>query len=198
MNDETAHKPKSARRPPRAIAGLLTAVLVLGVSCTESKPGPESFAHGALAKLAVLHPAPAAPTLAFRDPAGQDRTLADWRGKIVVVNLWATWCEPCKKEMPTLAALADAYRAKDVAVLAISVDKPEDRDLAQETLAQISGGKLGLYQAPSYDIAFAAAAQGFPTTIIYGRDGKEIARLSGGADWAGAEAHGLIDMALSR
>jgi thiol-disulfide isomerase/thioredoxin len=177
----------------------MIAALVLGGSGCNSKPASaQGFAHGALEKLEVRAAPPRQPPDSFEDRAGKQRTLADWRGRVVVVNLWATWCEPCKKEMPTLGVLAQAYKGKDVAVIAISVDKLSDRDLALATLAQLSKGQLDLYQAPSYDIAFNVDGSAFPTTIIYGRDGAEIARLAGGADWSSPEARGLIDWALAK
>ena len=200
MKLETIPKSKaSAEKANIGLAIALIAALVLGVSACNSKPtSAKGFAHGALAKLDVQAAPPKQPADQFEDPAGKMRTLADWRGKVVVVNLWATWCEPCKREMPTLGALADEFKGTDLAVLPISVDKMEDRDLAKATLAQLGGGKLDLYQATSYDIAFNAGSGGFPTTIIYGRDGVEIARLAAGADWMSAEAKGLVDFALAK
>ena len=187
------------KRVSRAwIAAALLGVLVLGVSCSESNPDPKSFAHGGLKKLVVLDKAPPQPATPIKGPDGKDTNLAAFHGKVVVVNFWASWCEPCKNEMPTLGKLADEFKGKDVVVVPLTVDKPEDRDLAQATLKQYAGDKLAMYQAPSYDIAFDVQAVGFPTTVIYDREGKEVARVSGEGDWSSAEAKGLIETALKR
>lgn len=187
------------KRVSRAwVAAALLGVLVLGVSCSESNPDPMSFAHGGLKKLVVLKKAPPQPATVIKGPDGRDTTLAAFRGKVLVVNFWASWCEPCKKEMPTLGVLAEAFKGKDVVVMPLTVDKPEDRDLAQATLKQYAGVRLALYQAPSYDIAFDVQAAGFPTTIVYDRKGVEIARVSGEGDWSSREAYGLIDAALKK
>ncbi len=178
--------------------GLLLAVALLGASCGNSKPSVESLKHGELEKLTILEKPPARAQGAFIDGAGKDLTLASFEGKVVVVNFWATWCAPCKVEMPTLAALSQAYRAKGVEVVAISLDKPDDNDLAKATLADLSKGALPFYQGKNYDLPFEVGVDFFPTTIVYDRKGAEVARLSGEADWNSAEARKLMDVALAR
>jgi thiol-disulfide isomerase/thioredoxin len=201
MSETTAEPPKKPHRallwPALALIGL--AVLVYVVFLVVSKPGPsdlKSLAGPGLEKLEVLAKPPAQPTTRFVDAAGATHTLADWRGKVVLVNLWATWCAPCVKEMPTLAALSERVKRDGVAVVAISMDK-EDRAFAARRLAQLSSGKLAFYNEPSYAIAFDAQAPGFPTTIIYSRDGHELARVSGEADWSKPQARRLVEAALN-
>ena len=128
------------------------------------------------------HRGDAAPDFAFTDPAGKRVTLADFRGRPVLVNLWATWCAPCIKEMPTLDALAARGQ---VAVVALSQDMEADRVAP----FWARGGYRAL--KPYYDgkLAFSTAlAATLPTTILYDARGKEVWRLTGGYDWAGAEA----------
>jgi thiol-disulfide isomerase/thioredoxin len=189
-------------RLPAWIAGLTLlgiAALVYVVFLVVSKPEKvdlKTLAHGAFAKLEILAPAPPQPASRFTDAAGKERTLADWRGKVVVLNLWATWCTPCQKEMPSLARLAKNAGGR-VAVIPVSVDKAEDRGLAIRTLKKLSGDQLGFYSDPSYAIAFDAQTQSFPATIIYSRDGVELARLNGDADWSSPEATKLVTAALT-
>jgi thiol-disulfide isomerase/thioredoxin len=179
------------------VAGLVYAVLPSG-----SKGGGanlEDFAAGPLAKLEILAKPPVQPAAKFTDAKGAEHTLEEWRGKVVVVNFWATWCAPCTKEMPGLAALATGLKGKPAEVVAISVDKKEDRAFAIGRLATLSSSSLAFYSEPSYSIAFDAEAKGFPTTIIYARDGRELARLSGGeVDWAAPQAKRLIEAALAK
>jgi thiol-disulfide isomerase/thioredoxin len=113
------------------------------------------------------------------------------------MNLWATWCAPCKIEMPTLARLADAYRGKPVEVVALSMDTPEAA--AQAKLFIAANAPLKFYSDPAGKMAFKLQpmAQGTPTTVIYGKDGLEMARVTGEADWTSPEARALIDQALA-
>jgi thiol-disulfide isomerase/thioredoxin len=200
---ETPATPAKKTRPPiwaagAALFGLaaLVYVVFLAVSKPAAKVDLKSFAQGEFVALQLGADAPAQPITAFTDAAGKQRTLADWRGKVVVMNLWATWCTPCQKEMPSLAKLAE-NTGGDVVVIPISVDKVEDRTFAQRTLKKLSGDKLGFYSDPSYAIAFDAKTASFPTTIIYSRTGVEVARLNAEADWSTPEAARLVKAALT-
>lgn len=124
----------------------------------------------------------AAPTAVFTDPAGKRARLADYRGKPVLVNLWATWCAPCIKEMPTLDTLA---ARGGVTVLAIS----QDMDAAKVAPFWAKGGYKALRPSRDPALGFSAGLKvSLPTTILYDAAGKEVWRLSGTIDWAGAEA----------
>lgn len=138
----------------------------------------------------------AMPTTAFTDADGKVLTLADFKGQVVVVNLWATWCVPCKLEMPTLAALQAAYQTQPLQVVAISVDRDTDLNLAKAQIA--ANAPLKLYRDPGYKFAFGMkpTVQGFPTTILFDKKGRERARLSGDADWNGQEARALVEALL--
>lgn len=176
-----------------ALLGLIGFVYV--VLPDASKAGGKNlaqFATGSLEKLEVKNPAPAQSAVEFVDGAGRKHTLADWRGKVLVVNFWATWCAPCVKEMPTLGALARAEAGPDFAVVAIDFDREDQHQFAVAELKRLSGGGLDFYADPSFSLAFDAGAAGFPTTIIYDRQGQEIARVAGEADWTSKEARALI------
>ncbi len=182
-------------------AALIGVAAVLYVIVSASiKPKSETdlrqFAKGELVKLVVPAAPTPMPTAGFTDADGKPLTLADFKGQIVVVNLWATWCAPCRLEMPTLAKLQAAYQTQPVQVLAISVDRDTDLALARTDIA--NNAPLKLYRDPGYKFAFGLkpTAAGFPTTIIFDKQGRERARLSGGADWNGKESRGLIEALL--
>ena len=134
-----------------------------------------------------------APTTAFKDAAGKEVTLADFKGKVVVVNLWATWCAPCRKEMPTLAALAALETGKAVKVLPISVDGASKTDTAKAFIA--ANPPLDFHQdaGPNLPFALKPMAEGFPTTIIFDKTGRERTRMAGELDWSGAKVRRVID-----
>ena len=163
-----------------------------------AKPGDlKPLARGDMAKLEVEAAGPPAPSGSFLDAQGQPTNLGRLKARVVVVNLWATWCGPCVTEMPTLAKLQAAYPVK-ITVVPISVDKNELRERARAFIGEHP--PLAFYQDPNLTLPFAVTppAEGFPTTIIYGRDGRERARLSGGADWDGPDARAVFDTLLAQ
>jgi thiol-disulfide isomerase/thioredoxin len=181
-----------------ALIGVAAVLYVIASASFKPKDANslQSLAHGEMAKLRFpAEPSPP-PSTPFTDGAGKSVHIGDFKGQIVVVNLWATWCAPCIKEMPTLAQMAAAYTGK-IVVLPISMDSPKDRAQAQQFIAQRP--PLAFYQDPKTAIPFAfkPGVEGFPTTIIYGRDGLERARLAGGADWNGPDARAVFDALLS-
>jgi thiol-disulfide isomerase/thioredoxin len=137
-----------------------------------------------------------APVNSFQDAAGDPVRIGDFRGKVVVVNLWATWCAPCIIEMPTLARLAEARKDGDVVVLAVSIDREKDGEKARAFIAK--NAPLEFYWDPKASLPFALKppTAAMPTTLIYGRDGVERARMLGEADWGGRDALAVIDRLL--
>ena len=124
-----------------------------------------------------------APTTPFRDADGKPVTLAAFKGHVVFLNLWATWCAPCRKEMPTLAALQKATAGKGVKVVAVSVDRDAATPQAKAFIA--ANAPLAFYQEPTQALTFAfkPRVEGFPTTIIYDKTGRERARVASDVDW---------------
>lgn len=157
----------------------------------------EAFATGKLEKLDFATAGDMIPVTGFLGPDGGAMTLADFSGRTVLVNLWATWCAPCEKEMPSLGALETARGSDHFVVIPISVDDEEDRDFAAGELARLTGSALDFYHAPDYKITYAMGVRGFPTSVIYGPDGREIVRLSGDIDWASFETVAFIDAVLT-
>jgi thiol-disulfide isomerase/thioredoxin len=202
-SDEVAAKSK---RNPLKLAlwsvagiGVAGAVYIIAQASInpQGKDGLKDLAKGEMAKLTIPAEATVAPVQSFVDAAGKPTRIADFKGKVAVVNLWATWCAPCVIEMPTLAKLAAEYQGKPVAVVAVSIDRPQDTDKAKAFIAQHA--PLAFYQDPKMSMPFAMKppAVGMPTTIIYGPDGLERGRISGEADWSGKDAKALIDKLLA-
>ena len=161
-----------------------------------AKGGLQGAATGELAKLQLPKTAAPPPPTPIDGPDGRPLKLADLKGQVVVVNLWASWCAPCAAEMPTLAKLQADYAGK-VKVVPISLDKGDEGiGKAKARIAQ--NAPLQFYHGP-LDISFALspAVEDLPTTIFYDRDGHERARLTGPADWTKPEAHALIDQLLA-
>ena len=142
----------------------------------------------AMGKVDRSHKGEAMPAFKFQDGAGKSVTLADFRGKPVLVNLWATWCAPCVREMPTLDALAAREKAA-LHVLTVSQDMEPGK--VQPFLTERKLTNLVAYRDP--DLQFSTGmGVSLPTTILYDAGGKEVWRVTGGMDWAGADAAKLI------
>lgn len=165
-------------------------------ACRANPPDLRTMNRGELRKLDVAVPPRAATATPFTDAAGRSHTLADFRGQVVVVNVWASWCGPCRTELPSLGRLQAQYGDRGVRVLALTVDRDTDMDAARRFLA--TAPPLALYRT-SYDFLFGLTprAQGVPITLIYDRQGRERARLEGGATWSGDDARRLIDAVLA-
>jgi thiol-disulfide isomerase/thioredoxin len=180
-----------------ALIGVAAALYVIP-GCT-AKPGAklQALASGEMKALAVDATPAIEPSTQFTDAAGKTHTLAEFKGKVVVVNLWATWCGPCVAEMPTLAKLSAASVGKPIAVVPISLDRTEDRANAIDFIAKRP--PLAFYSEPTYALPFAfkPPVDGLPTTLLIDPKGFVRARLSGGADWAGADARKVIDALAS-
>ncbi|CAN5181747.1 TlpA disulfide reductase family protein [soil metagenome] len=207
MSEIQSDKNQAApRRNPLkwAIAAVMivgvAAVLYVIVSASFKPAGVvdlKDFKKASLEKLDVPAAPRGQPATVFTDGAGKALTLADFKGQVVVMNLWATWCAPCKKEMPTLAKLQASYATQPLKVLPISVDRDGDLNLVQAQMT--ANSPLQVYRDPGYKLSFALdpRAEGYPTTVIYDKQGRERARLSGDADWSSPEAHGLVEALLA-
>ena len=158
--------------------------------------GLAALAKGQMAKLSTESAGKPAPTVQFVDADGKQMTIADLKGQPLLVNLWATWCAPCKKEMPTLAALQKRYEGK-LKVVALSIDTASATKDAKDFIGQ--NAPLAFYQEASMKIpfAFTPPAQGFPTSILYDANGVEQARLVAEADWSTPEAHAVVDKLIA-
>jgi thiol-disulfide isomerase/thioredoxin len=119
---------------------------------------------------------------AFSDESGRSLTLDRFRGTFILVNVWATWCPPCKEEMPSLNHLAQIYANKDLTILPISIDVSRVSEVRQ-FYQRFGLNKLSIYVDPSKKVMLALAVTGIPTTLLINRDGLEIGRMVGAAQW---------------
>jgi thiol-disulfide isomerase/thioredoxin len=181
-----------------AVVGLVAVLALAAAAFKLSAPdGLSKYATGTLSKMTVLEtPVPMNQT-PFTDADGKPVTAADFKGKVVVMNVWATWCAPCKVEMPTLARLQAHYADKPLLVAALSVDRDSAVEEAKAFIAQ--NAPLTLFRDPGYNLTFAMnpRVEGFPTTIIIDARGNERARVAGEADWDAPEVKALLDQLLS-
>ena len=184
------------------MVGLIAIVYVLmsaGIGKGSSNPY-EKFATGALAKLDFSGAGDEASDAPFLNADGTEGRLTDFKGKTILVNFWATWCGPCTKEMPALGALEKARGSDRFEVVAISIDAEDDLDYAAQRLNELGASNIAFRATPpernNYELVYASGVRTFPTSVIYGPDGKEIARLSGDADWSSFDAVGFVDALL--
>jgi thiol-disulfide isomerase/thioredoxin len=160
-----------------------------------SGPGSNALSQGQMAAFVFRAARESLPEVKFEDATGKERTLADWKGKVVLLNLWATWCLPCRKEMPALDRLQQELGSEAFEVVALSVDRA-GRSGARKFLDEAKVEKLALYADPSARMAGTLRAAGLPATLLIDREGREIGRLLGPAQWDGEDARRLIQWAL--
>ena len=122
------------------------------------------------------------PPLQFDDAQGRKRTLADFQGRVVVLNIWATWCVPCREEMPALDRLQAELGGPAFQVVAVSVDQ-QGPAIAQRFFKEIGVKSLDFYIDPSAKAAFQLEARGLPVSILIDRQGREVGRKLGAVPW---------------
>lgn len=156
----------------------------------------QGLATGPLAAF-LVHPEPKTlPDLAFQDGAGKPLKVSDWKGRVMLLNLWATWCAPCRKEMPDLSKLEAELGSDQFEVVAVSVDR-KGAEASSAFLKDTGADNLKLYVEPSTKIVNDLQSAGLPATLLIDRQGRELGRILGPADWASPEAQALIKAALA-
>ena len=136
------------------------------------------------------------PAFTFADAKGETKSLSDWRGRVVLLNIWATWCVPCREEMATLDKLEAALGSKDFQVVTVNIDRGGG-DKPKSFLAEAGATHLSLYTDPTGKLFSKLKAVGMPTTLLLDREGHEIGRLVGPADWGSPEALALIKAVIA-
>lgn len=186
------------------IGGFVAMFLVVVQSCTSernpavnsSDVGLAQYSKGTLKRLEIRDAPPAQPNMSFAGPDGREMTLSDYKGKVILLNVWATWCAPCIVEMPMLNELQAARGGDEFEVVTVSVDR-----IAEDAEKFMTDNNLSML-TPWYDKSYAlpakVGARGLPVSIFYNRKGQEIARVPGEVDWTRPEVSALIDKILEK
>lgn len=223
MTDAAPQQPQS-RKPSRRVPLIVAAVLigavlgyagVYGIGGLTGNPSGDPacqpavdlarkiapLARGEMAALTMASAPMRVPDLAFEDGDGKPRKLSEWRGRTVLVNLWATWCVPCRKEMPALDRLQGELGGPDFEVVAINIDT-RDPDKPKAFLKESALTRLVFFADPKakvfQDLKAVGRALGMPTSMLVDGAGCEIATLAGPAEWASDDALKLIRAATAK
>ncbi|AZO18509.1 TlpA family protein disulfide reductase [Mesorhizobium sp. M2A.F.Ca.ET.043.05.1.1] len=172
-------------------------------ACAAKATRAKTIAAKAVGQVAALQPADppqSLKSLAFNGPDGKPMTIADHAGKTVLLNLWATWCAPCRAEMPALDALQKEKGSKDFEVVAVNVDTGDDTK-PKKFLKEIGIETLGFYRDPTIALFNEAKtrglALGLPVTMLIDGEGCLIAHMNGPAEWSSPDAKRLVEAALA-
>lgn len=171
-----------------ALAGFANPAHALGA---DDLAGLSDLRAGEMRKLLVADLPRPASDVAYLDPEGRETTLAASNGRIRVVNFWATWCAPCRQEMPSLDRLEAIRGGTDFAVITIATGRNSPEGIAD--FRETAGISLPTALDPKGALARDMNVPGLPVTVILDRDGTEIARLLGGAEWDGPDAAAVFD-----
>ncbi len=220
MTDQPSPNPGKKNRFPKLLAAGVAAVAVIAAAvygigtlagnaggAPECKPAVAlagkiaPLATGQVAAVNVAKSPLKVPDLSFRNRDGKPVTLADFHGRTVLLNLWATWCVPCRMEMPTLDALEGKLGGPDFQVVAVNIDTRNPQH-PKDFLKQIGVKHLTYYADPSADafqkLKDIGRAFGMPTTMLVDPKGCEIGTIAGPADWASNDALKLIKSVIGK
>ncbi len=171
---------------------LLYTALVFGANTAFAGQVDWAAAQAAgLAKLVPVTDAPALPTTTFTDPDGGEHSLADYKGQVVLLNFWATWCAPCRDEMPALDALQAELGGDDFQVVTIATGRNAP-DKIDRFFDETGVTNLPVLLDPRQQLARDMGVVGLPVTVLIDANGVEVARLLGDADWASDAAKAVI------
>lgn len=191
----------------RRLAALGLTALLLGVFAVGVNPADatelsvedqrvlKDLRQGDMGKLVVHRHARPRVEESWRDQDGNEINLADYEGKVVLLNFWATWCPPCRKEMPGIDRLAGEMGGEDFAVIALSTDR-FNVERVVDFFEDIKVKNLDVHQDRTGTTARKAGVLGLPVTVILDREGREIARLTGEAEWDGPKAKAVIQSVI--
>ena len=178
------------------LAVVYTALALLANTAVADTAALLALRDGDMGKLNFATDPVTAADTAFVDETGAEMHLSDLRGKVVLVNFWATWCAPCRVEMPQLAALQTARGGDDFQVITIATGRNAPQAIAR-FFDEIGVTNLPRYADPQQALAHDMGVMGLPVSLILNRDGAEVARLMGDADWSSPSALAIIDALLT-
>lgn len=135
-------------------------------------------------------------TKSFLDADGNEIDLTSLTGKTILLNFWATWCAPCRAEMPSLDALNEALGGDNFAVVTIAAGR-NPMPMIEQFFADINVKTLPKYRDPKMTFSRASGVLGLPVTLVLNPQGQEIARVQGEADWNSPDAHTLINAIIA-
>lgn len=169
------------------------------IHLAQAQPGEiaelQSLATGAMQTFKATTPPEPFAGVEIVDAAGQPRPITGWQGRVVLLNLWATWCAPCLKELPALDRLKTELGGADFDVVALNIDKAPEKP--RKFLADNAIKALEFLRDPTTKAFAAVKSQGMPTTLLLDRQGREIGRLVGPAEWDSPEAKALMQAAIA-
>lgn len=174
-----------------AALALLLATSGLGAAAGSESDMPDRTKLGEFVPASQPFPAPA---ISLADSSGQTIELSDLRGKPVIVNLWATWCEPCLREMPSLERVQSRFGER-IAVLAVSEDRGGDKTV-DPFIAKLGLKSVKIYLDPKSEVGHAFAVRGLPTSLLIDRSGMVIGRVEGAAEWDSPKILGVLQPLL--
>lgn len=178
------------------VSALYTGAAMLANPAMADMSAIADLREGDMRKL-MFHDAPEATSdVAFLREDGSEMTLADLQGKITVLNFWATWCAPCRAEMPGLSALESSLGGDDFQVITIATGR-NPRPAMERFFTEIEVDNLPLHADPKQALARSMGVLGLPITVILDRDGMEIARLQGDAHWDSESAMAIVSALIA-
>jgi len=176
---------------PALALGVALATVWSGLAGGQGTDSPQPFA------VEAIDPPQAAPELAFLDHKGHTTNLADFHGRVVVFNLWATWCPPCISEMPALDRLASRLAEEPFSIVAVSLDR-EGKRVVDAFYQRAGLTTLLQYFDPRGRVAKDLGTSGLPATVVIDHEGREVGRLSGSIDWSSPEALSYLQPLIAR
>ena len=179
-----------------ALVIMCAAIYGIQAADGNAQANKKRFSKGEIAAFVFKNDLKPVAEFPFNDANGADLTLGDWKGRVVLLNLWATWCAPCRHEMPGLDRLQAELGGDDFEVVALSVDR-KGKGPSAKFLEEVGAKSLGLYFDDSGKAFFEMRARGLPATYLIDREGRLVGRLVGPAEWDTEEAKALINAAVN-